>query len=163
MPSSVQNYRPVTPVCRWTFKLVFLVLSALICIQLLSACGAQVRPKGDSTERPKVREGHRPVTYKVRSGDTLYSIAWRYGLDYHVLARWNGIKRPYTIYAGQTLRLRQTGTRSSGKTATKKKTAPSKSPKKAVTPRPQPTRKTSKPAAQGSSGRQAAASGLLPK
>jgi lipoprotein NlpD len=159
MPSSVQNYRPVTPVCRWTFKLVFLVLSALICIQLLSACGAQVRPKGDSTERPKVREGHRPVTYKVRSGDTLYSIAWRYGLDYHVLARWNGIKRPYTIYAGQTLRLRQTGTKSSGKTATKKKTAPSRSPEKAVTPRPQTTRKTSKPAAKGSSGQQAVASG----
>ena len=44
-------------------------------------------------------------TYKVKSGDTLYAIAMRHGLDYRELARWNGIGRDYTIHTGQVLRL----------------------------------------------------------
>ncbi|WP_457674843.1 peptidoglycan DD-metalloendopeptidase family protein [Thiolapillus sp.] len=43
--------------------------------------------------------------YRVRKGDSLYSIAWRAGLDYRTLARWNGLKPPYTIYPGQLIRL----------------------------------------------------------
>jgi lipoprotein NlpD len=50
--------------------------------------------------------GPHPSYYVVRQGDTLYSIGWRYGVHYHKLARWNGISAPYTIYAGQKLRLR---------------------------------------------------------
>lgn len=46
-----------------------------------------------------------PTTYQVQPGDTLYSIAWRYGLDYHDVARWNGIGSDYLIKPGQTLRL----------------------------------------------------------
>lgn len=45
-------------------------------------------------------------TYKVRGGDTLYSIAFRYGLDYKSLARINGIQPPYTIYVDQVIKLR---------------------------------------------------------
>ncbi len=44
--------------------------------------------------------------YRVKSGDTLYSIAWRYGLDYRVLAQMNGIGSDYRIYSGQTLNLK---------------------------------------------------------
>lgn len=45
--------------------------------------------------------------YQVKRGDTLYSIAWRYRLDYHRLAAWNRIGRPhYRIYPGQRLRLK---------------------------------------------------------
>ncbi|HEY0178607.1 MAG TPA: peptidoglycan DD-metalloendopeptidase family protein [Dokdonella sp.] len=44
-------------------------------------------------------------TYRVQRGDTLYSIAFRNGVDYRDLAAWNGIAAPYTIYVGQTLRL----------------------------------------------------------
>jgi len=43
--------------------------------------------------------------YKVRPGDTLYSIARRLGLDYHLLARRNRLSYPYTIYVGQELHL----------------------------------------------------------
>jgi len=43
--------------------------------------------------------------HKVQQGDTLYSIAWNYGLDYRDLAAWNNIPEPYIIYPGQTLRL----------------------------------------------------------
>ena len=44
-------------------------------------------------------------TYRVQRGDTLYSIAFRHGLDYRELADWNGIPSPYTIYPGRELRL----------------------------------------------------------
>tara|TARA_R110002167_G_scaffold78913_4_gene218082 strand:- start:931 stop:1713 length:783 start_codon:yes stop_codon:yes gene_type:complete len=43
--------------------------------------------------------------YRVESGDTLYSIAWRYGKDYRGLARANGIDNNYRIYPGQRLQL----------------------------------------------------------
>ena len=43
--------------------------------------------------------------YRVRQGDTLYAIAWRYRLDYQDLARWNGIPPPYRIYPEQRLLL----------------------------------------------------------
>ena len=43
--------------------------------------------------------------YRVNSGDTLYAIAFTQGLDYRQLARWNGLRAPYTIFPGQNLRL----------------------------------------------------------
>ena len=42
----------------------------------------------------------------VNSGDTLYSIAWRYNQDYKDVAIWNNIASPYTIYPGQLIRLK---------------------------------------------------------
>lgn len=47
----------------------------------------------------------RPLNYTVKKGDTMFSIAWRYHLDYKKLARYNAISPPYTIYPGQQLRL----------------------------------------------------------
>lgn len=41
--------------------------------------------------------------YRVRPGETLYAIAWRYKLDYRELAGWNSISAPYTIHPGQEL------------------------------------------------------------
>jgi lipoprotein NlpD len=41
--------------------------------------------------------------YVVRAQDTLYSIAWRYGLDFRDLARWNHIGPDFRIAVGQTL------------------------------------------------------------
>lgn len=43
--------------------------------------------------------------YRVRKGDTLFSIAWRANRDFRQLARWNGIRSPYVIYVGQVVRL----------------------------------------------------------
>lgn len=70
--------------------------------------GSQVRGQASVTS------GRSPATpspqtprgfFKVRQGDTLYSIAWNYGLDYRDLAAWNNIHNSYVIYPGQTLRL----------------------------------------------------------
>lgn len=44
-----------------------------------------------------------PQTHTVVRGDTLYSIAWRYSLDYRALALANNLTLPYTIYPNQIL------------------------------------------------------------
>lgn len=41
--------------------------------------------------------------YTVVRGDTLYSIAWRYSVDYRALALANNLAPPYTIYLNQQL------------------------------------------------------------
>ena len=81
----------------------------------LSACAAAalalalVAGCATSTTQAPVVERSTPVgdpppeQYVVQPRDSLYAIAWRYGLDYVALARWNGIGPPYTIYPGQTL------------------------------------------------------------
>ena len=46
--------------------------------------------------------------YFVQRGDTLYSIAFRYGLDYRKVAEVNRIYDPYTIYPGQSIYLWET-------------------------------------------------------
>jgi len=43
--------------------------------------------------------------HRVRSGDTLYSIAFKYGLDYKIVANLNDIPIPYVIYPNQKIRL----------------------------------------------------------
>ncbi|MFQ3186131.1 MAG: lipoprotein NlpD [Marinomonas primoryensis] len=43
--------------------------------------------------------------HRVQSGETLFSIAFRYGLDYRELAQSNRIDAPYTIYPKQKIRL----------------------------------------------------------
>ncbi len=47
----------------------------------------------------------RPQTHQVVKGDTMYSIAFNYGLDYHELAALNGITNPHKIKIGLVLRL----------------------------------------------------------
>jgi len=44
-------------------------------------------------------------TYKVKSGDTLSEIGARLGIDWHEIAKLNGIKSPYLIKTGQVLKL----------------------------------------------------------
>ena len=65
----------------------------------------------------------------VGRGDTLYSIAWRLGLDYRLLAGVNSIRDPYTIYPGQRLVIPEPGD--------------------SVPPAPEPSPDQSEPAASG--------------
>jgi lipoprotein NlpD len=50
--------------------------------------------------RPQVTTGQ----YVVKRGDTLFSIAFRYGWDWKALAARNNIPEPYTIHVGQAIR-----------------------------------------------------------
>lgn len=80
----------------------------LLATAVLIGCG--VRPRAVVQRPPGSAErGHhaqtRAHTHVVVRGDTLYGIAFRNGLDYRDLARWNGIGAPYTIHPGQHLSL----------------------------------------------------------
>ncbi len=57
---------------------------------------------GQQQSRPPRAETP-PDTYTVRSGDTLYSIAFRYSMDYERLAAANDIPPPFTIVPGQEI------------------------------------------------------------
>ena len=62
--------------------------------------------------------------HRVKSGETLFSIAFSYGLDYRQVAKLNRISSPYTIYPNQKLWLK-----SKGKTIAKAANSqPSKAP-----------------------------------
>jgi len=54
---------------------------------------------------PPIQVSRGPGWYTVKRSDTLYSISWRYGLDYKRVAQWNGISVSEPIYPGQRLRL----------------------------------------------------------
>src|SRR5690606_4649095 len=86
------------------------------------------------------------TVHQVSRGETLFSIAWRYGLDYRELANHNKIPVPYTIYPGQNIRLdiapRQNVAAApqqkspAATPAVKPQTAPAKVPPRVVTPAP---------------------------
>ncbi len=62
---------------------------------------------GDATlvgNRSSSLEWH-PRFHTAQRGDTLYSIAWSYGQDYRLVAKWNGISSPYIIRPGQRIRI----------------------------------------------------------
>lgn len=89
------------------------LIGVLVLTLLATACG-----RSNVVRRERGAGGHSyaaqqaiPASgaYLVRRGDTLYGIAFRHGLDYRDVARWNAIRSPYTIYPGQTLRLRPHG------------------------------------------------------
>ena len=48
-----------------------------------------------------------PEDYTVKSGDTIYSIAWRYELDPEEFAAWNGMRTSKFIKPGQRLHTRK--------------------------------------------------------
>ncbi len=92
-------------------KLIFGLMLSL----LLGACSTTVeqapssKPAVVTTEATRMQvageKDWRPASHVVLRGDTLYSIAFYYGLDYHDLEELNGIKNPRLIQVGQVLRL----------------------------------------------------------
>ena len=76
-----------------------------------SAVGATTRRSSDTTAPAASRDRQARTAaasggmYQVNDGDTLYSIAFEYDLDFRGLAAANGLRPPYTIFVGQELRL----------------------------------------------------------
>ena len=56
------------------------------------------RPSAPADDKP-------PAVYRVVAGDTLYGIAWRFGLDARDIGRWNHIDDFNRIFVGQKLTL----------------------------------------------------------
>ena len=65
----------------------------LVCTAILASCSTT---RWDHTPRDQ---------HVVRAGETLYTIAWRYGKDHRDLARWNRLGDGSLIHPGQRLRL----------------------------------------------------------
>ena len=112
-----------------------LLVIALAMGTLLAGCsssgssGARVVDRNSSApKRPTVTSGQ----YVVRPGDTLFSIAFRYGWDYKELAARNGIAPPYTIRPGQPIRFSS----GAGGSTTVVTSGPSSSSRTTVTRRP---------------------------
>jgi lipoprotein NlpD len=81
-------------------------LLIILYFTLLSGCGYHPPAPIDEQSNAMVkRQLNSDGTYYVRSGDTLYAIAFGYGLDPMSIAKWNDISSPYVIYPGQRLRL----------------------------------------------------------
>lgn len=114
---------------RW-FGLFALVL-------LLTACTSPSIYQDDRYNPPVYWGQH-----VVREGETLYSIAWRYGRDYRELGDANDIGPPWTIRKGQVLRLDRRGDPDS---APPSRVASSPSPPKPSAPAAKPS-SSSRPA-----------------
>jgi lipoprotein NlpD len=82
--------------------------------------------------------------YVVQRGDTLYSIAFRYGFDFRKMAAANNIPAPYTIYPGQKLKLKEAAIPPPRKTAPAPQPAPAMEATKSTTAAKAPA----KPASQ---------------
>ncbi|MBT8435807.1 MAG: peptidoglycan DD-metalloendopeptidase family protein [Gammaproteobacteria bacterium] len=74
--------------------------------------------------------------YTVKPSDTLYSIAWRYGLDYKQLASWNKLSVNTPIHPGQRLRLIKPSSQTVAGTKPSSSTRSSTKPKARVSTRP---------------------------
>ncbi len=99
-------------------------LAAFTVVLALSACGTVPSHWADG-----------PDEYVVRRGDTLYSIAFRHGLDWRDIARWNGVRAPrYVIRVGETLKL--SGATATTTAAVPRETARPRTPAPAPTPPP---------------------------
>jgi lipoprotein NlpD len=69
------------------------IVPVMLVTLLLAACGS-----GSSWQA-------KPEQHVVRKGETLFSIAWRYGKDPADVARWNRLGDGSLIYPGQVIRL----------------------------------------------------------
>ncbi|MBS3802936.1 MAG: peptidoglycan DD-metalloendopeptidase family protein [Oleiphilaceae bacterium] len=105
----------------------FLKPASLLLVLLFVLAGCNTTDiYNDDAYNPPVYWGR----HVVKSGETLYAIAWRYGRDYRELGNANGIAPPFNIEAGEVIRLDLRG-----KTPA---SAPKKSPPKVVTSAPSP-------------------------
>ena len=83
-------------------RLVTLV--SLLALVVLAGCAGWKPAEEKSSNKDSYQvttDGH----YRVKRGDTLHAIAFNFSKDWRDIARWNGIRSPYTIYPDQELLL----------------------------------------------------------
>ena len=108
-------------------------LAWLLFLLILLGCAGDP-PRAPVEQRRGVTKAQTPpANHTVVRGDTLYAIAWRYGIDYREIARLNNIARPYTIYPGQVIALQgaPTGAVGGGRAAPKRTAPKDAAPEKA--------------------------------
>nr|WP_246118735.1 peptidoglycan DD-metalloendopeptidase family protein [Azomonas agilis] len=75
-----------------------------LCALTLTLAGCSSTPSESVSTVTEQKERVTTGAHTVRQGDTLWSIAFRYGWDWKDLAQANNLKPPYVIYPGQQLR-----------------------------------------------------------
>lgn len=78
----------------------------LICTTLLLTACDSGHTYAPVAEVNTIQSIPKAGSHTVVKGETLYAIAWRYGLDYRFLADRNHISPPYAIHPGQVIYLR---------------------------------------------------------
>ena len=107
-------------------------LLCVVLITLLSACTARKAPapisdiSGKRYYNADSKGKLQSTKYKVKKGETLYSIAWRAGIDYRQLARANKIAKPYQIFPGQIITLQTSSLAQSRQSSSAKNRAETK-------------------------------------
>ena len=125
---------------------------------LLTGC-ASSPPGGvevvDRNQSAYIREPLRRGRYLVRQGDTLYSIAFRFGWDWKTLAAHNGIGPPYLLRPGDYIRfdgpLKGASTSRQTVAVAPRPTPSAQASPKPPTPRPSAVAAKPSPSAVGSS------------
>ncbi len=126
-----------------------LVRGALLLLAIsLAGCGARGLAPVDSGYGPAPK-GY----YRIRRGDTLSEIAQRKRVRMRTLASWNGLRPPYSIYAGNLLRVEPPDGRSRAVRSTTRRTASRSSTGSSV-------QKTSARSTAAATGADAASSGI---
>lgn len=120
---------------------ICLLLGIFLCgCSLRASKPAPVESVAAYTAKPTYDKGSlKGLRYKVKKGDTLYSIAWGAGKDFKQIAWLNKLKKPYTIYPGQPLYLKSLRT-----VTNNKKSKSSTSPTTKVRSKPVKTSKIQK-------------------
>jgi len=77
----------------------------LLACFLVSCAGPPPARVEDRSRRPGSYETTPDGHYRVRRGDSLHAIAFKFGLDWREIARLNGITAPYIIYPDEILRI----------------------------------------------------------
>lgn len=99
-----------TPAKRHSPQLLASCLSYLAnALLLFTLAGCQPSSHRASIDQLGQPPGNKLNTHTVSKGDTLISIAWRYGMDYHQLANMNNLSPPYKILVGQKLKISNGG------------------------------------------------------
>lgn len=97
------------------------LLALLFIVANLSGCFFEE----ESQPAPVINAWHQSKAnhsfYRVQPGDTIYSIAWMFGLDYRALAEANHLQAPYTISPDQRLAMVNTPPREQPTASAQKK------------------------------------------
>ncbi len=134
-------------------------LSVIVSLMLAACASAPKKPSAPSTSSTVKNKAISSSGYRVKAGDTLYSIALRYDKDYKELARLNNLDEKFTIYVDQQLQLDNSETAEAASTtvvSTKPIVVPTKPivakplkiPKEAIAPSIIPSKKPSETVAK---------------
>ena len=88
------------------FFISFLTLFLFSCASKLPAPveGKPYESKKTESVKKQKKKQKCPDVYKLKKGETLFSISIRCGYNYKDVAKANGLKRPYKLKAGDEIR-----------------------------------------------------------